>query len=274
MSSVYQIVTDRIIKKLQEGVVPWRRPWNSAAAVNWVTQKEYRGINTMLLDPGEYATFKQVSEHGGKVKKGSKSSIIVFWKMNEYEDDDSDEIKKIPFLRYYRVFEINTQCEGLESRRTDSETYEHDPIESAEKIKEGYKDCPPVTFAPGKAFYRPSTDSISVPAISDYHNPQEYYSTLFHEMVHSTGHKKRLHRNGFDEIAAFGSESYSKEELVAEMGAAMLCTVSGIDNATIDNSAAYIGSWLRKLKNDPKMVIIAAGQAQKAADYIQEIEIE
>ncbi len=272
MASVYEIVTGQIIKKLEQGVIPWRRPWNSSnQAVSWKTQKPYRGINVMMLEPGEYATFKQISEAGGKVKKGETGHIVVFWKWNELEDGESGKTEKAPILRYYKVFEINRQCEGMKSRRKDGETYEHDPIEEAQKIVEGYRNSPPVTFAPGRAFYAPSTDSISVPAISDYKVPQEYYSTLFHEMVHSTGHKRRLNREGVQGVAAFGSEIYSREELIAEIGAAMLCGVSGIVQETLDNSAAYVASWLRRLKDDSRLIVYAAAAAQKAADYIQGI---
>jgi antirestriction protein ArdC len=267
--NVYEIVTNRIIEQLEKGVVPWRQPWvNRGMAVNWQTQKPYRGINVWLLEPGEYATFKQIKEAGGRVKKGEKGHIVVFWKwlqkMNE-EGEPTDE--KIPFLKYYKVFEINTQCEGLKSRRTD-EVFDHDPIEEAEKVVNGFMNAPEIRFAPGKAFYHKVLDYISVPPLCDYKNPNEYYSTLFHEMVHSTGHNSRLNRQGITEMAAFGDELYSKEELVAEMGAAMLCGVCGIENATIENSAAYIAGWLRKLKEDSRLLVQAGAQAQKAADYI------
>jgi antirestriction protein ArdC len=271
MANVYEIVTDRIIKKLESGVIPWRKPWNSCGAVSWDTQREYRGINAMLLDPGEYATFRAITKAGGKVKKGAKSQIAVFWKMMDGTDSEGNP-KQIPYMRYYSVFEINTQAEGLKSKRKDVEPHEHNPIQEAEEIKEGYRNCPPITFAPGKAFYVPSTDSISVPEINDYDNPEEFYSTLFHEMTHSTGHKSRLHRSGILDIAAFGSETYSKEELVAEIGAAMLCTVAGIDQSTFENSASYISGWLRKLKGDSKLIVSAASQAQKAADHIRGIK--
>lgn len=269
-NTVYKMVTDKIIEKLEQGIVPWRQPWQNAGAVNWKTQKPYRGVNVFLLDPGEYATFKQIQEAGGKVKKGEKSHLVVFWKWLDIEDQDTGEEKRIPFLQYYRVFEINTQCEGMKSKRKDVK-FEHNPIEQAEKIKEGYQSCPPITFAPGRAFYQPNQDKISIPDISDYAKKEEYYSTMFHEMIHSTGHKSRLNRPGITQTAAFGSEAYSKEELVAEIGAAMLCGIAHIDNNTIDNSAAYVGSWLRKLKDDNTLVVQAAAQAQKAADYIQGI---
>lgn len=264
---IYEMVTYRMIQLLEQGIVPWRRPWRVGTSVNWRTQKPYRGINTLLLEPGEYATFKQVSEAGGKVKKGEKGHMVVFWTWLEKENERSGKNEKIPFLRYYSVFEINKQCEGLNSKRND-QVYEHNPIEEAEQICRGYQDAPSVYFASGRAFYQPTNDIVSVPPIRDYAKPEEYYSTLFHEHIHSTGHTKRLNRSGVTELVAFGDVSYSKEELIAEIGAAMLCGMSGIDNSTLDNSAAYVGGWLRKLKGDKRLVVQAAGQAQKAADYI------
>lgn len=264
---IYEMVTERITKLLESGVVPWRRPWKVNAAVNWETQKPYRGINTLLLEGGEYASFKQITESGGHVKKGEKGHIVVFWTWLEKENEETGVKEKIPYLRYYTVFEINKQCERLQSKRTD-EVYDHDPIEEAEKIIEGYLDRPPIRFESGRAFYVPSQDYISIPPLCDYEKPEEYYSTMFHEQIHSTGHLSRLNRPGIVETAAFGSENYSKEELVAEIGAAMLCAVAGIDNSTIENSAAYLNGWLRVLKNDKRLMIQAAAQAQRAADYV------
>ncbi|XEC97036.1 ArdC family protein [Paenibacillus tarimensis] len=267
MSKVYDIVTDRIISELEKGVVPWRKPWIGGGAVNWKTQKPYRGINTMLLEPGEYATFKQVTEAGGKVKKGEKGNMVVFWKWLEVENEESGETEKVPYLRYYTVFNIETQCEGLKSKRKEM-TFDHDPIEEGEKIVKGYMNSPETRFQSGKAYYAPSMDYIGMPPLKDFLDPHSFYSVFFHEMVHSTGHKSRLNRSGITQVAAFGSETYSKEELVAELGAAMLCGVAGIDNHTIEQSASYIQSWLRALKDDKKLIVHAAAQAQKAADYI------
>lgn len=271
-NKIYEMVTDEIVKQLEAGVVPWRQPWTNNGAVNWKTQKSYRGVNIFLLPPGEYATFKQIQEAGSKVKKGQKSRFVVFWKWLEVEDEN-EEMRKIPLLRYYQVFEINTQCEGLESKRKDTR-FEHSPIEEAEMVMQAYADCPKLQFESGSAWYRPSADIISVRPIADYKNLHEYYSTLFHEAIHSTGHTKRLNREGVTQAIAFGSENYSKEELVAELGAAMLCGVSGIDNHTIQNSASYIASWLRALKDDKTLLVKAAGQAQKAADYILGVKQE
>ena len=264
--TIYEMVTQRIIEQLEAGVIPWRKPWVNGGAVSWKTQKAYRGINTMLLDEGEYATFKQVTEAGGKVKKGAKSNIVVFWKWLEKENE-AGEIEKIPLLKFYRVFEINTQCEGLESKRKTG-TFENSTIERCEEIFKGYIDSPTYSWERQGAWYKPSQDHVNVPPIKDFPKVEEYYSTLFHEMVHSTGHKDRLNREGVTGQIAFGSETYSKEELVAELGASMLCGVARIDNSTLENSASYIASWLKKLKEDKRLLVTAGGQAQKAVDMI------
>lgn len=270
---LYQEVTDKIIEKLEQGTVPWRKPFQSMQAVNWVTQKPYRGINAILLDDGEYATFNQIKQAGGKVKKGEKSQLIIFWKMTKVKDRDSEDeeaTKLIPFMRYYRVFNVKTQTEGLELKR-DRIEYEHTPIEEAEMVVENYQE-PKYSNELGRAYYRPSDDLVNVPPMEDFEIIDEYYSTMFHEIVHSTGHQGRLNREGITEIASFGSETYSKEELVAELGASFLCAKTRIINRTIDNSASYIQSWLRALKNDKTLIVSASQQAQKAVDYIMGID--
>lgn len=268
--NIYELVTNKIIEKLEQGVVPWKKPWNSSngPAVNWKTQTPYRGINVMLLEPGEYLTFKQVQEAGGKVKKGAQSEIVVFWKWIEKEDEETGETEKIPFLKYYRVFNIN-QCEGIESKRNEKiETYEHDPIEEVENIVKGYINKPSLSWERTGAWYKPSIDLVNVPPMSDFPKAEEYAQTMFHELIHSTGHVSRLNRDGITGTHKFGSMDYSREELVAEIGGSMLAAVTGIDNVTFDNSASYIQNWLKVLKNDKKMIVKAGAQAQKAVDYI------
>lgn len=280
---IFEMVTERIIKMLEEGTIPWRRPWKNGhknISVNWVTQKPYRGINQLLLPfGGEYATFKQINEAGGRVKKGEKGHIIIFCrpvtvKTQDAEEEEENEVKRYFVYRYYKVFEINTQVEGLKSKRPPVIEYEHDPIEAAERIVEHYKDKPKIRFASGKAVYYPGLDLVSVPPIEDYENREEYYSTLFHELVHSTGHHTRLNRNGVVNSDGFGGEKYAFEELVAEIGASMLCTEAGIEHKTIDNSAAYIDHWLSHLRKDPKLIILAARHAQRAFDYMLGINYE
>jgi antirestriction protein ArdC len=265
-ASVYEIVTNKIIEKLENGTVPWRKPWINGGTVNWKTGKSYRGINLWLLDEGEYLTFKQANEAGGKIKQGSKSHIVVFWKMLDVQDRDTDKEKKVPLLRYYRVFNIR-DVEGLESKRKEL-TFDHDPIEEAEKIVQGYINKPTITYERQGAWYKPFFDLLNVPPMKDFENIHEFYSTLFHEMVHSTGHSNRLNREGITELKKFGDEDYSKEELIAEMGASMLAGQTGIFTETMENSASYIQSWLKNLKNDKTLVVQAAQQAQKACDYI------
>jgi antirestriction protein ArdC len=285
-NNVYQIVTDRICEQLRRGVISWQKPWivssggkfNRNVAISWTTGREYNGINRLLLDAGEYATFMAITNAGGHVKRGAQGSMVVFWKLIEgkqTDDQGNEETKQIPYLRYFTVFNALTQVEGLKPRAkteildatTDPEP-EIDPITEAEAIVHAYKGKPTIQCAPNRAFYSPTLDYISVPPLKDYREPQEYYSTLFHEMIHSTGHKDRLHRECCG-VAAFGGETYCKEELAAEIGGAFLCAVAGIEQGTLSNSTSYIKGWLRKLRNDPKMIVFAAAASEKAADYIQ-----
>lgn len=264
--NIHEIVTNKIIEKLEQGVIPWQQPFQSGVAVNWLTQRKYRGINALLLDSGEYATFKQIKEHGGKIKKGEKGHIVIFWKLIEVEDEETGEMKKVPFARYYRVFEINTQVEGLKSRRKFVEK-EHDPIEKAEEVRQRYTE-PNFSYESKGAWYNPAEDLINVPPMKEFRSAEDFYSVLFHEMIHSTGHKDRLNREGITKTNRFGDATYSKEELIAEIGASMLCAEVGIFNKTVDNSASYIDSWLRVLKQDSRFILQVAQQAQKAADYV------
>lgn len=272
--SVYQIVTERILEKMNQGEIPWRKPWIKDGAVSWDRQKPYRGINAILLEPGEYATFKAIEKVGGRVKKGEKGQMVVFWKWIEKENEETGKEEKFPILRYYKVFEINSQVEGLESKRKE-ESFEHDPISEAEAVLTGFETGPRIEFKPGRACYSPPEDRVSIPEIEDFPHADEYYSTMFHELVHSTGHYKRLARPGVIEAQGFGSNPYAKEELVAEIGAAMLCGVTGISNErNQENSAAYLKAWSKQLKEDNKLIVQAAAQAQKAADHILGTEFE
>lgn len=273
--NVYEMITNTIIEKLENGVVPWQQPYTTGGLpVNWLTQKQYRGINMMLLPPGEYATFKQIQKAGGKVKKGEKGRPIIFWKWLKVEDEDTGEDKKVPLLKTYNVFEINSQVEGLESKKDWTE-YENDPIEEAKMVIQEYfknQDDLRMVRQPGIPCYSPSEDRIYMPRIEHFTSSENYYKTYFHEMVHSTGHKSRLNREGVTGVINFGNENYSKEELVAEIGAAMLSAHVNIQDAVIDNSASYIDNWLSVLKNDHKFVVQAAQKAQKATDLILNIE--
>jgi len=272
MSNTYEIVTDAIIKQLESGVAPWRKPWHTGMPANLVSKKEYRGINVFLLGFQGYGsrywlTYRQAQTLGGNVKKGERGSKVVFWKIDEYEKKNKEtgesENRKSILLRYFTVFNLE-QCEGIKS--PDTRLVVH-PIEQCESIVRSMP-TPPKLVQEAQACYRPSADTVGMPARSAFTSAEEYYSTFFHELTHSTGHPSRLGREGIMEHHPFGSEDYSKEELVAEMGAAMLCGVAGIESRTLDNSAAYLQSWITKLKSDSRLVVSAASQAQKAADYI------
>lgn len=275
-TNVYQIVTDRIIAEMEKGVIPWTKPWTGkrSGAYSRATGKPYSLLNQMMMRPGEYATYKQIQEAGGQVRKGEKSSIVVFWKWLEVKDeaDESGQTtKKIPLLRYYNVFNID-QCDNL-SRKWDQEDLKPaDPIAEAEELATEYlgrEGIPLVHHDLNRAFYSPITDKINMPLLEQFACPNEYYSTLYHEMTHSTGATKRLKRIKTNALAAFGTEDYSKEELVAEIGSATIMNMMGLElPETFRNSVAYLQSWIKALKSDSKMIVSAASQAQKAIGYI------
>lgn len=272
---VYEIVTDRIIALLEAGTVPWRKPWKSQTGIprNFVSRKAYRGINTLLLHCMNYEspywlTYKQAEAKGGNVRKGEKACPVVFWKKLEIEDSKTQAIKEIAMIRYYHVFNV-AQCEGLELPETPAATItDTTPIEAAHKIVDNWKAKPTIEGGHIKAYYLPSRDFIGMPEPESFVSMAHYYQTLFHELTHSTGHASRLNRESITGQVNFGSQTYSKEELLAEMGAAFLSGHAGISESQIENSAAYIASWLEALKNDRKLVVCAAAAAQKAVDYI------
>ena len=273
---IYEMITDKIIEQLEKGTVPWRLPWNGyikGFPQNFTSKKEYRGINIFLLklamrSTPYWVTFKQAADLKGRVKKGEKGFPVVFWKWLESTDKETGEKKQVPLLRYYTVFNLD-QCEGIELPEIDQpETREFSPIEKAEKIIADMPNRPIINHNEARAYYRPSADMVNMPKKELFLTDAEYYSTMFHELAHSTGHISRLNRESELKNHMFGSADYSKEELIAEMGAAFLCAESSIENETIENSAAYIAGWLRKFKDDKKILIQAAGKAQKAADYI------
>jgi len=255
------MITDRIIAELEKGLIPWERPWSGVkdGAYNRVTGKPYSLLNQMLLQhSGEYATFKQITDAGGHVKKGAKSEMVCFWKMQpvkEEQDDGTTVIKQIPLLRYYNVFHVATQCEGIEPK----------PIAADLNI------IKLVQVATNEAYYSPAADMIHLPLLEQFQRPEEWYSTAFHEATHSTMKESRCNRKEErkGKLVAFGSEEYSKEELVAEIGAATILNTLGIETAhSFRNSAAYIQNWLTVLRNDNHFIISAASKAEKAVSYI------
>lgn len=271
-ATVYEIITSQILAELEKGQIPWRKPWGTLPPANLITKRPYRGINVFLLAVRGYGspywlTFNQTRQLGGNVRKGEHGSKIVFWKSHTFETETAEgemEERKSALLRYYTVFNLE-QTEGLKALLTLPFT---PPIESAESIAKGMPH-PPSFEQDAQAAYIPSRDVVTMPSRSAFDSQAAYYSTLFHELVHSTGHPQRLAREGFDNPQKFGSESYSREELIAEMGSAMLCGVAGLEQSTLNNSAAYLRGWMNRLRGDSRLVITAASAAQKAADYIR-----
>jgi len=274
------MVTNTIIEKLEEGLVPWKRPWNGLdAPKNVVSKKEYQGINRFLLDLSPFdsnywITYKQAKKLGGDIKKGSRYSPIVFWNWIKKEDPYLKKEVEVPIFRFYKGFNLK-QTSGLdgliEELKTEEEKgkLEFNPISACEQLINSYPNAPPIKYEGNMAYYHPAKDEIVLPPKEHFHNVPEFYSTVYHEAVHSTGSVKRLNRKGITVPTHFASYEYSKEELIAEMGSSFLCKIAGIDNDTLDNSASYIQGWLKKIKDDKKLVVVAAAQAEKAVGIIR-----
>ena len=276
--SVYEMVTERIINQLEKGIVPWRKPWTGikGGAYNRISKKSYSLLNQMLLKyEGEYATYNQWESLGGHVRKGEKSEIVVFWKIQpieETKEDGTKETKQVPILRYFNVFHIS-QVEGVEPLTKD-DLKSIEPIEKAESVLHDYwsREGIEVKHIGGdEAYYSPSRDLIRLPLFDQFTDANEYYSTAFHESIHSTMKESRCNRaeDRKGKLVAFGSNDYSKEELIAEIGSASLMNIIGIETGkTFQNSTAYIQSWLSVLRNDVKFIVSASSKAEKAVNYI------
>lgn len=286
-ANVYQIITDRIIEEMSKGIIPWQRPWHGAVdgAVSYETGRPYSFLNQFLLGrPGEWLTFNQIKKLGGKIKKGAKSGMVTFVKTYVKKgkgeviegEDAKDEMGFV--LRYYNVFHID-DCEGIPTKiKKEREQSDLKPIELADKVANEYVDREDTlkleVKLSNRAYYSPATDTVVVPQLDQYEVAEEFYSTLFHELVHSTGVSKRCDR-GLNKVSSKHSDEYSREELVAEMGSAMILNQLGIDNEkAFKNSVAYVQSWLRELKNDNRMIVWAASRAEKAVKYIKGIKEE
>lgn len=286
MKDLYSEISTRIIEQLEQGIIPWRKPWSgvNSGAISHVTGRPYSLLNQFLLaKPGEYVTFNQCKKEGGSVKKGAKSRIVVFWKVlprekqdaagNILRDSDGNAIiEGLPVLRYFQVFHLD-DCEGISPKWDKGNAPTAAPDDAAENILLDYVRREGISLErciSDKAFYSPSRDLIRLPIREQFTDTAEYYGTAFHEATHSTGHPTRLNR--FEKgaaAAAFGSDSYSREELVAEIGSACILHELGLETpSSFTNSAAYIQSWLRALKNDKRLIISAAARAEKAVKLI------
>ena len=277
MNKVYEKITNQILNMLDKGVIPWRKTWDSIPKN--ISGREYHGINKLVLMCAEFGspfwlTFKQAKNLGGYVKQGEYATFVIFWKMKEIETDVIDDqtgkpiMKKYPFLRYYSVFNVE-QCDGIEVPENGHNNGKSS-IDEAEKIINDMHSGP--TYSQGlQPAYNPKIDTVIMPKKKTFSSIDFYYSTLFHEISHSTGHESRLNRKGISEFDYFGSHQYSKEELVAEIASAFLCGDVGLSKPTLENQAAYIKHWTEKLKDDKKLILYSAQQAQKAADFIKNV---
>lgn len=269
---IYQIVTDKIIEQLEKGCIPWKQPWSAAGIpTNLITKKPYRGINIWLLSLEGYSqnyflTYNQALKIGTRIRKGEKSHLVVFWKREEKENK-SGEVTIATYLRYYKVFNIS-QCELVPENLLLIEQSSNKEILNCQQVIHQMHKCPLIKHGSSEAYYNPIHDYISIPNLESFKNSESYYSTLFHEMIHSTGHISRLNREGIMKRNGFGSDLYSFEELIAELGSSYLNSITGIDYATLQHNASYLQGWLKQLKNDKKLIVSASTQSQKAVDYI------
>ena len=288
-NTVYKMVTDRVLEMINKGVIPWNKPWSFSGkaeneqAINYVTRRPYSLVNQwLLMEPGEYLTFKQVVAAKGKIRKGAKSRFVVFFTHVPYEkkDERTDETQLLtyPLLRYYNVFHIK-DTEGVESKlqapaEPDAPVADLPMCDEADSAIDAY-----VAGQDGlkfindresdRAYYSPAEDKVVVPMRKQFKDMAEYYSTAFHELTHSTLIESRCNRRKAWAVAFFGSHEYSREELVAEMGAAMLCSNFKVDTEkAFRNSVGYLQGWAAKLKGDPRAIVVAAGKAEKAVRYI------
>jgi antirestriction protein ArdC len=271
----YERITGQIISLLEQGTVPWHKPWKASTGWprNLVSDKPYRGINVLLLHCMSYEspywlTFRQATILGGTVRKGEKACPVVFWKRLTVGEKDTSEERQIPLLRYYSVFNL-AQCDSIKNGQpTAPNGLEPGAPTKPEEIVANMPQRPPIKDGFTRAFYSLREDYVGMPAQERFTREEDYSATLFHELVHSTGHETRLNRSTLTEQAGFGSDPYCKEELIAEIGAAFLCGQAEIADRTIDNSAAYVAEWLKRIKDDKKLIVHAAAQAQRAADFI------
>ena len=296
---VEEIITNRIVAMLEAGTVPWHKPWANrqtgadAFPCNAITKRRYRGINVFILASQAYGspywlTYREALALGGHVKAGEHGTPIVFWKWLSREiekPDGSIDEHHFPMLRYYTVFNAE-QTEGCRlpaEAKPEGDGAPFNPIEACETIYANMPSRPRLEHGATtaitrghrfEAYYTVGTDTVVMPRREAFDSPEFYYSVLFHELTHSTGAVHRLNRPTLKQAVKFGDTNYSKEEIVAEMGASFLAGHAGIEQVTLTNNAAYLASWIRALKGDAKLVIVAAAAAQKASDYILNRQVE
>jgi antirestriction protein ArdC len=272
--SVYDLVTTKIISLLEKGVIPWKQPWIEAGIPqNLFSKRPYRGVNLLLLNSlsyerNLYLTFNQVRKIGGTVRRGEHGHIVVYYtvkKSKETGEHEEEETKRKILLRHF-VFNVS-QVALPESFVIPMVERQNDPITACERI---VNECPKplvITHLKPQAYYSPTLDYINMPPKNTFISSESYYDALFHELCHFSGHSSRLNRPGVADRTRT-DESYSFEELIAQLGASFLSNHAGILPPVIDNSAAYIAGWLNVLRNDKRMILRASAAAQRAADFI------
>lgn len=268
--NVYEIVTDRIVSLLNKGTIPWKRPWRTEVPRNLISSKPYRGVNTLLLGSSPYPspywlTFNQAKSLKGSVKKGEKGCPVIFWKVGEEEDESGKRAKSF-LLRYYTVFNV-MQTEGIEIPKLEVPK-KVEPIAACEEVIASYFLPPRIEYGGNRAFYSPAEDRVVVPCREQFSSVQEFYSTIFHELAHSSGAEHRLARKGVMDHAGFASHAYSAEELTAEIASSFLASEAGISASVIENSASYIAHWSEVLRAEPRWMVHASAQAQRAVEMI------
>lgn len=270
----HEEIAQKIIDSLESNNIPWKKPWTSLNPKNLVTQKEYRGINTVLLSmvPSSYpffATFNQVKAAGGSIKKGSKSVPVYFYSpvSKTVEENGEEKESRYFLMKQYNVFTCD-DIEGIDFSLFIDPVLDFKPVFQAETLINSYLEAEKIKLLQGSgAAYSIMDDYIVMPKKETFYSEDAYYSTIFHEMTHSTRHKNRTARD--IKPNQFGSKDYTFEELVAEFGAAMLATYCGVSTQLEEGqNAAYIKSWLKNIKEDPTIVYKAASKAQNAVDYI------
>ena len=281
LTDVSRVITGRLVAALEAGVVPWRRPWSRVekAPANLVSGRRYTSwLSLMMLSLRQliqpfaspfWLTAGQARQLGGEILKGETPTpvISVWWAKIE---DDYRPSKSFPRFRPFWVFNYE-QCRGLKKKPPTPETFTHDPIAEAEALVSAMPDPPGLEAGGGRAEYDPVRDVVRMPGPEHFERRAAYYEVLFHELAHSTAHRKRLNRalpGPQGPMGNGGPGTRAREELIAEMAAAFLCGRAGIFDQVLETSAAYLEGWLKVLRGDPRLVITAAAQAQKAADYI------
>jgi antirestriction protein ArdC len=279
---------ENLLDEVENGKGKWECPWSKGSANaprNW-SGYLFNGGNVLMTIMAGYEspfwfTFNQIEQLGGQIREGERSTIIVGRpKMKVEIDDETGEEKRIWYRpRYFREWNAEQVdwpedvAEKIKAKSPEIKTYENSPIEQAEKALNGMPNPPVIKLGGDRACYRPATDDVHLPEMERFREAAEFYSTKAHELVHSTGNKKRLNRPSINEAAVFSSKTYSYEELVAELGAFILLTSMGCDNPTTRwNSAAYVRGWLERLTNHPEVLAAALKDAQKAVEYVLDIK--